>query len=291
MAKYTEEQTAQIKGFIESFEGVIPYDKFLDFLGTFDVSEKSLASKIRFMGGKIEGKPQVVKEKMFSPEDEQVIREMCANPNDMPYLEDIAERLGKGEKQVRGKLVSMRIKGVKKRNVKVPAPKAFSDEEEAVIKEMCADPDNMPFIEDIAEKLGRTKNQIRGKLASMRVKGVKSKETKEPKPKVYTDELKEELRELVKSHTIEQIAEMKNLNLFGLRSILGKMGLIEKKVKQVYWTDERVKELQGYLEKGMSVKEIADRMSKNPLVIAKKVKQLQKVEETDAEVDFDSVSV
>ncbi len=173
----------------------------------------------------------------------------------------------------------MKVRGVKKRDVKEPKAKAFTEEDEQLIRDMTSDPDNLPFIEDIAERLNVEVKKLRGKIASMKIKGVRSKNTKAPKAKIYTDELKEELKELVKSHTIEQIAEMKNLNFIGLRSILGKMGLIEKKAKAVYWTDERVDELKHYVSEGKDYKEIGELMSKNPLVIAKKVKQLQATED------------
>jgi len=80
---------------------------------------------------------------------------------------------------------------------------------------------------------------------------------------------------LVKTKSIEEIAELKGLNFVGLRSTLGKMGLLPKKEKAVYWTDERVSQLQGLMDEGKEVKEIADIMKKNALVIAKKVKQLR----------------
>ena len=282
MAKYSEEQTAKVEGFINSYGGeVIPYSDFEAFVDSFgeDFSEKSLSAKIRFMGGNLEKKVAKAKVKTFSEEDEQIIKEMTSDPDNMPFLEEIAERLGKEPKQVRGKLVSMKVRGVKKRDVKEPKAKAFTEEDEQLIRDMTSDPDNLPFIEDIAERLNVEVKKLRGKIASMKIKGVRSKNTKAPKAKIYTDELKEELKELVKSHTIEQIAEMKNLNFIGLRSILGKMGLIEKKAKAVYWTDERVNELKQYVSEGKDYKEIGELMSKNPLVIAKKVKQLQATED------------
>ena len=298
---YTKEQTEQIKGFMDKYNGeVIPRTDFLEFLEEFEgVSEQSLASKIRFMGGKVEPKG-VTQVKKFTAQDEQIIREMTANPNNLPYLEEIAERLGKGWKQVRGKLVSMRIKGIKKRDIKEKPAPTFSEEQKTIIRRM-ASAEPPAYLEDIAEKLGFSVPQIKGILASMRIKGVVSKNSKPKKEKIYTDELKAELRELVKSHTIEEIAEMKNLNFFGLRSILGKMGLIEKKSKQVYWTEDRVAELKALMEQGLSVDDIAKKMDKNSLVIAKQVKKLERmqkreqVEECSSECecgeDFDSISV
>ena len=286
MAKYTEEQTSKIEGFMNSYNGeVIPradFDNFRAALGD-DISEKSLSAKIRYMGGSVENKAPVKVVKVFSEEDEAVIREMTTDPDNMPYLEEIAERLGKGIKQVRGKLTSMRIKGVKKRDLKEKPAKTFTEEDEAIILEMTRDENNMPFIEEIADRLNVEVKKLRGKIASMKIKGVRSKNTKAPKVKIYTDELKEELKELIKNHSVEEIAEMKQLNFIGLRSILGKMGLLESKARQVYWTDERVEQLKTLIAEGKNYKEIGEVMQKNPLVIAKKVKQLQKV--TEADVD------
>ena len=144
---------------------------------------------------------------------------------------------------------------------------------------MTKDPENMPFIEEIAEKLKADVKKLRGKIASMKIKGVTSNNTKAPKVKIYTDELKEELKVLVTKHSVEEIAKMKNLNFVGLRSTLGKMGLLEKKQKQVYWTTERVAELTKYVNEGKDYKEIAELMNKNALVIAKKIKQIQATDE------------
>lgn len=278
--KYSDEQTAVVRAFIDKYKGAeIPRADFEvlvtklneDSEETFSL--KSVASKIRFMEGKIEAtKP---KAKVFTEADEKVILRMTKNPNKLPFLEEIADKLGKTPSQVRGKLVSMKIKGIKKRDIKAPAPKLFTEEHENIIRKMTSDPANMPFIEDVAEKLGIEVNKVRGKIASMKIKGVLSKNTKAPRAKIYTDELKAELTELIKTKTIEEIAELKKLNFAGLRSVLGKMGLIEKKAKQVYWTDERVAQLQDLINEGKDYKEIGEIMKKNPLVIAKKVKQLQ----------------
>ena len=278
MAKYTEDQTQQIEEFINSYNGgEIPREALSNLANSLEVEVKSLAPKIRFMGGKIE--KTVAKPKLFSEKDEKRIRKMTANPDKMPFLEEIAKELGKEPKQVRGKLVSMRISGVKKRDVKQPTAKAFSEADEAVILEMTKDPENMPFIEEIAERLNADVKKLRGKIASMKIKGVTSNNTKAPKAKIYTDELKEELKVLVTKHSVEEIAKMKNLNFVGLRSILGKMGLLEKKQKQVYWTTDRVAELTKYVNEGKDYKEIAELMNKNALVIAKKIKQIQATDE------------
>lgn len=279
MAKYSDEQTQAIKNFIASYgeDAVIPRDDFYQLMSDLgnEFSEKSLTAKIRFLGGKVERKTKEERVKVFSEEDEAIILEMTSDPDNLPYVEDIAERLGKEVKQVRGKLVSMRIKGVKTKNMKPKPLKLFTEEETSIIEDMIKDIENLPFVEDIAERLGKEVKQVRGKLASMKIKGIQSKNKKAAPKKIYTDELKEELKELIKTNSVEEIAKMKDLNITGLRSILGKMNLLPKKAKSVYWTEERVNQLQSLLDEGRDVKEIAKIMEKNSLVIAKKVKQLR----------------
>lgn len=279
MAKYSDEQTQAIKNFIASYgeDAVIPRDDFYQLMSDLgnEFSEKSLTAKIRFLGGKVERKTKEERVKVFSDEDEAIILEMTSDPDNLPYVEDIAERLGKEVKQVRGKLVSMRIKGVKTKNMKPKPLKLFTEEETSIIEDMIKDIENLPFVEDIAERLGKEVKQVRGKLASMKIKGIQSKNKKAAPKKIYTDELKEELKELIKTNSVEEIAKMKDLNITGLRSILGKMNLLPKKAKSVYWTEERVNQLQSLLDEGRDVKEIAKIMEKNSLVIAKKVKQLR----------------
>lgn len=278
MAKYTDEQTQMVKNFIAPYgEEVIPRNDFYQLMSDLgnEFSEKSLVAKIRFLGGAVERKGVEEKAKVFSDEDEAIILDMTKDPDNLPFVEEIADRLGKEVKQVRGKLVSLRIKGVKKRDVKAKPKNLFSEEETSIIEEMIADVENLPFVEQIAEKLGKEVKQVRGKLASMKVKGILSRDKKPAPAKIYTDELKEELKELVKANSVEEIAKMKDLNLVGLRSTLGKMNLLPKKEKAVYWTEERIAQLQGLMDEGHDLKEIAKIMEKNSLVIAKKVKQLR----------------
>jgi len=279
MAKYSKEQEAVISKFGDSFEGQIPrseFDKFyMEFIGEYgtEFSERSLASKIRHMTYVLEPKGTVVAQKTYTPEDEAKIREMCKDPDNLPYQEDIADALGRDVKSIGGKLVSMHIYGVKKRDRKVPEPNKFSEKEEAVIRAML-DTDETVYLEDIAEKLGREKKQVQGKLASMKIKGVISKNRKAAKPKVYTDEVVAAIKvDLKAGMSLDDIAAKHNLNPNGIQTSLIRLGVIPKKGKTKFWDDEKVAKLRSLFDAGKTLDEIASALGTTKMVVGKQMKK------------------
>jgi len=293
MAKYTDDQNTAIAEWVDSFNGEeIPYDVaetwMNDVLNVMEGVEtpfamRSFATKLRFSNYNIGRKTQVATVKAFSPEDEAVISEMTSDPDNLPYLEEIAEKLDKKPQQVRGKLVSMRISGILKRDkvVQEPTVKLFSEEDEVTIFGMTEDEDNMPFIEEIADALGKTVKQVRGKIASLRIKGVLTRDKKETiKVKVYTDEVIANVTQFVKDGLgLDAIVEKTGLNKIGLRSQLGKLGLLKKKVKIKFWDEARIASLEALMAEGKTKEEIALVFETNILVVAKKLKEYVVTEE------------
>jgi predicted transcriptional regulator len=275
--KYDEQMVALIDMFGKKFEGEIPRETFNQFYAEFveqygdDISERSLASKMRHMGFKIEKKAGKATAKSYTEAEEAKIRELAMKEG--VWMEDIADALGRDTKSIGGKLISMGIYGIKKKNKKVnDTPKMFSAEDEATILEMI-DANKVVYIEDLADALGKSVKQVRGKLAGMRIKGVQTRNKKAAKPKVYTDELVAEIKkELAGGKALEDIAKERGLNFQGMRTTLTRLGVIEKKGKKVFWTPERIKQLEGLATKGATLEEAADALGTTIMVVGKRAK-------------------
>jgi len=282
MSKYTEEMVNAFNTFGTQYnDEEIPYEDTVQFLEDFnnqfevEYTQRSINSKLRHMGFSVAKKPSFNGVKKYSAEEEDTIRELAAK--DGIFIEDIAEALGREAKSIGGKLVSMGLYGIKKKNHKTEiAPKTFTEAEESVIREMTSAGEC--FIEDIAERLGKGVQQVRGKLAGMRIKGVKTRNLKAPKQaKIYTDEVLAEIKEAIANgQSPEQIAKDRDLNLHGLILTLKRKGIIEKtsKAKKVFWTDERIEELHDLATEGKTMKQAAEALGTRVTVVGKKAKAL-----------------
>ena len=278
MAKYDETQTMVIEKVMTKCNGEISRSDFEAFYADFveeygdEFSERSLASKIRSLGYKVEAKGKVVTPKRYTEQEEAIIRELCKDPQNLPFQEDVAEKVGKSTKSIGGKLISMGIYGVKKRDLKAPAVKLFTEADEDVIMAMISDNDEV-FIEDMAEKLGKSVKQVRGKLAGMRIKGVKTRNKAAAKPKVYTEEVVEGIKEdLANGMSLTDIAKVRGLNERGMQTTLTRLGVLEKKAKKVFWTDERIAELSDLAAKGVTLEEAASALKTTIMVVGKRAK-------------------
>ena len=282
MAKYTDEQMTVINNFAENFTGEIPYEDFTKFLSEFQeeygekFKERSLATKIRHMGISLEPKGSVKVAKKYTDEEEAKIADMCSDPDNLPFLEQIADALKRSEKSISGKLVSMSIYGVKKEHLKEAPVKFFDEKDEATINKMCVNVETEDvFIEDIAAALGCEVKKVRGKLAGMRVKGVKTRDKVATKTKIYTDEVVAEIKtSLEAGKTVEEVAEERDLNPRGMLTTLVKLGVIAKKVKAVFWNDERTEQLKTLIADRVTLNDTATAMSTTIMVVGKQAKAL-----------------
>jgi DNA-binding CsgD family transcriptional regulator len=266
--KWTEELVAKlVEGLDKNTE--VPYSKCQEIAENLNISDRSVTGKLRVLGFKVGRKTKPGK--VYTPEDEERIRKMV----EKGYTQkQIADKLGKDIKSIGGKLLAMGIKGVE-RGVpkKEAAPKKFTEAEEAKIKELA---ENGAYVEEIADALGKTVQQIRGKLVSMKISGVPTKNKKTATKKVYTDAVVEQVKALAaEGKSVEEIAEALELNEKGLRSKMGKLGLIKKATKTKFWTDEKVAELTKLFEEtDKNVVEIANEIGTGMPLVCKKLKEL-----------------
>ena len=278
--KYTDEMVAGLENFGNKYDAEIPYAEVSDFVEEFneefevEFSQRSIAGKLRYMGYALELKAAVVATKSYTEDEENTIRTMCADKDNLPSMEDVAGAVGRDCKSIGGKLVSMKIYGVKKANPKAEPVKLFTPEDEATIVEL-VNAEGDTFIEDIVEAVGKTLSQVRGKLASMRVKGVQTRNKVGRKGKIYTDEMLEKIQGMLDAgNELKDIAAELELKATGLHSILAKKGMIAKTSKGKFWTDERKDEMVALIDEGKTRDEAAEVMDTTVAVLAKQAKAM-----------------
>lgn len=245
---------------VEYGDNTIPYDVVVETADQLGKSERSVGAKLRAMGATVERKAK--QGKSWSDEEAQALADMIAEgKTDV----EIAEALGKTVRQVRGKALSMQlIKDLNIVSTATKTPKTFTDEETATLIAMVEAGD---YIEDIAEALGKTVRQVRGKLLSLRLSAPQREKKTAKATKVYTDEVVAKVKELVRyGNTAEEISEQLNLNLVGLKSWLGKHGLrtpdMGEKTTRKY-SDEDIERLREMAEEGYTVEEAAKEFGKS----------------------------
>lgn len=106
-------------------------------------------------------------------------------------------------------------KAIKPAEAKV-APRTYTPEEEAVIEAMVGEG---KFIEEIADKLGKTINQVRGKLLSMKL-SAPQRDKKETKSDAY-----EGIEAIAGSLTVAQLAEKYGKTERGVKTVLSRRNI------------------------------------------------------------------
>lgn len=179
-------------------------------------STRSISSKLRKMEFEVEKVGE--KNKTFTEDEEAKLESfVVANPGVYTFA-DIAEQvLGdvSMSKRVQGKLLSMELTDkVKKTEPKVVA-KTYTDAEEAVISYMAG---TGAYLEDIAEKLGKELNSVRGKCLSM----LKSHGIKYPAQKYKKAAAKDVFDDLdnIEEMTVAEIAKAVDKTERGIKTML-----------------------------------------------------------------------
>jgi len=213
MSKYTDEMLEQIETAIDE-AGSVTAEGISKLCEALDVTERSLTAKLRSMDYDV---PTKERKPSFTEAETAKFAELAGAGN---TAEDIAEALDKSVRQVRGKALAMQLT-LEPSPRKEAAPKKFSDEEEAIVAKMAEAGD---FIEDIAEKVGKTVPQVRGKLLSMKMSAKQREKKASARQVLYTEEvIADIIKRVTAGETAEAIASAHGLNLRGVQSRIGKL--------------------------------------------------------------------
>lgn len=190
-----------------------------------ETSVRSVSSKLRRMGYAVESSAKA-RTKAFSESEELEIQTFVETNSGQYTYAEIAAAVLEGKhtaKAVQGKLLSMELTSHVKPTPKQEAVKKYTDGEEAVFIKMA---EAGSFLEDIAEKLGKPLNSIRGKALSLnRQRGM---EIPPQKHKVSTDKADAMSGLDVPALTVAEIAEKLEKSERGVKTMLTHRGLVAK---------------------------------------------------------------
>lgn len=220
--KWTDERTSALTNFVGS-ESPVTYATVVEAADQLETSPRSVASKLRKMGHEVESSASVTT-RAFSDAQETTLNSFVTDNSGQYTYGQIAEAFEGGEfssKQIQGKLLSMQLTEHVKPTPKVESVRTFSDAEEA---EFVKHASNGAYLEDIAEALGRTVNQIRGKALSLLRQGsiAAIPAQKESKAAAKADPLE---GVDVASLSVEEIAEQIGKTARGVKTMLTRRGL------------------------------------------------------------------
>jgi len=222
LPKWTEERTNALKDFVGD-ESPVSHATVVEAAEQLETSAKSVAAKLRKMEYEVESSAAAV-HKVFSEEQEDTLRAFVEDNSGVYTYAEIADAFADGaftSKQIQGKLLSMQLTEHVKPTPKVENVRTFSEKEEAAFVAMA---NKGAFLEEIAEKLGRTINQVRGKALSL----LRSKEIDAiPKQRDSKGATRVDPLEGVDvgSMTVEEIAEKIGKTTRGVKTMLTRRGL------------------------------------------------------------------
>jgi transposase-like protein len=220
--KWTDERTASLTDFVGA-ESPVTYATVVEAADQLETSPRSVASKLRKMGHEVESSASVTT-RAFNDAQETTLNSFVTDNSGQYTYGQIAEAFEGGEfssKQIQGKLLSMQLTEHVKPTPKVESVRTFSDAEEA---EFVKHASSGAYLEDIAEALGRTVNQIRGKALSLLRQGsiASIPAQKESKAAAKADPLE---GVNVASLSVEEIAEQIGKTARGVKTMLTRRGL------------------------------------------------------------------
>lgn len=222
LPKWTDERTSALTDFIGD-ETPVSQATVQEAATTLETSNKSVAAKLRKMGYEVESSSSVVSRKFSEKQESTLATFVTTNSGNYTYsqIADVFENGEFSSKQIQGKLLSMQLTEHVKPTPKQESVRTFSEKEEATFVSMA---NEGAYLEDIAEALGRSVNQVRGKaLSLLRSESISAiPQQKESKGTTRVDPLE---GVDVASMTVEQIADEIGKTARGVKTMLTRRGL------------------------------------------------------------------
>lgn len=221
--KWDEARTEELKALAGNESPVTPttVEKAAEALAT---SARSVAAKLRKLGYEVASMAKEHTSKFSEDEATALANFVVGNSGTYTYAE-IAAQFENGKfttKQVQGKILSMELTSHVKPTEKVEVARTYTEQEEAAFIQMV---NNGKYVEEIAEKLGKPINSVRGKALSLLRSGdiEKIPSLKESHAKDKEDAF-EALGD-VSGMTVEEIAEKLNKTPRGIKTTLTRRGI------------------------------------------------------------------
>lgn len=165
--KWTEELTTELSELASAQvkDGVLAYSDAVDIAEKMELEIRSVTSKLRNIGFNVAKKE--AKKPTFTDAEAEKLRNFLEDNYGIYTYSEITEKLfgdSYSPRAVQGKILAMELSSHVKPSEKKTTPKSFTEDEESSIVDMATDGS---YLEDIAEALGKSVNQIRGKALSM----------------------------------------------------------------------------------------------------------------------------
>lgn len=222
LPKWTEERTQALVDFVGD-ESPVSVATVAQAAEELETSTKSVAAKLRKMDYEVESATAATTRR-FSDAQEDTLRNFVEDNSGKYTYAQIADAFEGGEfssKQIQGKLLSMQLTEHVKPTPKQEAVRTFSEAEERKFVAMAADGS---YLEEIAEALNRTVNQVRGKALSLlrqeQIAAIPAQRDSKGSSRVDPLEGVD-----VASMTVEEIADTIGKTVRGVKTMLTRRGL------------------------------------------------------------------
>jgi len=221
--KWNEEREATLTNIVGSTSPVTA-TVVANAAETLETTTRSVASKLRKMGFEVDSVSKNATKKYSDKQEAELSKFLEKHSGQYTYAEVASAVLGGdfSTKQIQGKILSMELTGHVKPTPKPEVVKTYSDAEETKLLGLLAKGDM--FIEDIAAKMNREVNSVRGKILSL-------SRTNEgitiPKQKNYKAKAADALDTLgdIADLTVDEIAEKIEKTARGVKTMLTHRGL------------------------------------------------------------------
>lgn len=221
--KWDEARTAALVKFVGD-EVPVSLATLAEAATQLETTVRSIAAKLRKEGYEVE-KVANAATKTFSDEQEDALRTFLVKNSGSYTFAEIANLFAGGAfsaKQIQGKILSMELTEAVKPTEKKVYERNFSDTDEKTFIKMAKDG---KFLEDIADKLGKTVQQVRGKaLSLLRNKQIEQIPASKKVPK--TSDALDGLD--VAEMTVAEIAEKIDRSERGVKTMLTRRGVDAK---------------------------------------------------------------
>jgi len=222
--KWTEERAATLTNLVGS-ESPVSAATVATAAESLETTTRSISSKLRKMGFEVDSVSKATTKSFSDAEAAEVQSFLEANPGSYTYAEVAVNVCGSKytTKQIQGKVLSMELTSLVKPTPKVEREKTYSDAEEAKLLKLLRKGDM--FIEDIADKMNREVQSIRGKILSL---SRTNEDITIPKQRVYkSKDAVDPIAALgdISDMSVEAIAEAIDKTERGVKTMLTHRGL------------------------------------------------------------------
>jgi DNA-binding NarL/FixJ family response regulator len=223
LPKWTDERTALLTADLDQGDQV-SVSTVDSLAATLETSTRSVASKLRKLGYVVQSSAEKASAK-YTEAQEAELRDLIENNSGAFTYAELAAEFANGAfsaKSVQGKVLSMELTSYIKPTPKAETVKHYTADEENIFVSMAKSGSS---IEDIAQKLGKAVNSVRGKALSLLRSGAIDGIPVQASKAAPKEDALEALGDL-SALSVEEIAEKLDKTVRGVKTMLTRRGLV-----------------------------------------------------------------